>query len=180
MFFFSIVTAPRFEEVNGKVTIDLAQDGKVALFRIRGMHKRKKRRRNSHGNFIPLDKDEPVYCNITIDGEVYKEIMTMKGGGLDMIREYNNNSKINRTKESVKVLLVDMDKIEAERKRRKVLKNVVDTVEALAGAEGVDIVAEDAGVRVQEDGAPGHGFNNRHGGKSTLPHDEMVAEALNR
>jgi len=163
LFLSGIVTRPRFKLLKGnRVELDSVHNGKVALFRIRGVRQRKKRRRGDDKKFIPLE-DDPIFENVNMDGVLYRELMTMKGGGLDMIQAYN---EAREPRETAKVLTLDIARL--EQLRRADPPNVRP------------VVADEMRTMLQEDGAPGHGYDNRHGGRPTPVHDALEAECSAR
>jgi hypothetical protein len=117
-------------------------DGKAALIRHRSWRPRKKRRRDPETNeFIPLDEDEPMYENMTINAERYSELYCVQGGYADMISEYVAGVE-NRVRAKVIAIRQDFQSFDASMHRRKKLRG--------------DVVAT-----VQEDSAGGHGVKGR-------------------
>lgn len=97
-----------------------------------------------------------------MSGTTYYNIMAMEGGGLDMLAEYESSTNPNR--ETAKVLVVKTDGLVEDRRGTS------------GGSAGARRSSRAAGqVRLQEDGAGGHGFSGWHGGKETDEHAKLVA-----
>ena len=98
-----------------------------------------------------------MFENTTISGERYKQLMEMEGGILDMIEWYFKPETRPANYSTSVCLSIDLevDKLDPERATRRL--------------EGP---ARSFLCRIQEDGAPGHGFDNLHN-RGTLTHDSL-------
>ena len=167
-----LVTAPEFEETvdatgQSIVKVSKVQDGKVLLARVRGVRQRQKARRGLDGKLIEKSTD-PIYFNLNINGAVYRELMRKEGGGLDMVDEYIKADQPGR--QTAKVLAVDMTVAEASEDEGELVHKGRRSKRMRSGQ-----------VRIQEDGAPGHGFDNRHEGRPTDDvHDQLVGDCEKR
>jgi hypothetical protein len=145
IFLFGATTQPKVITRDGAKHYVEERNGKVALFRIRGVRKRK---RNSNGK----KKGDPIYENITINGRRYKTIMEMQGGLLDKIEQYYLTDERPTNYSTAHVLAIDLDEEEEDIKNNK-------PVERWNQVPAEDLAS--LNIVSQEDGAPGHGHNNR-------------------
>jgi transposase len=155
VFLFGATTEPKTTvDENGIYHIDKQFNGKVLLARVRGMRKRKAGPKLNNGEFF----DGPIiYENITIDGPRYKELCEMKNGLFDSILQYHNPELRPAQYKTARVLCCDMDKSDVDKSKKWTDKCPVD----------IKFIA-------QEDGAPGHGYNNRAKGKETEVHAALA------
>ena len=139
---------------------DLHRNGLVALFQVRGVAIRK--RNDQWGN-----KGDPMYCRANMDGLLYRYVYECEGGVLDCMEAYEDGKPV---EDRIRVINVPVIK------KGNVVSTDVETVlqelQARAKKEGVII---DTFKRIQEDGAPGHGYNNRQSGKPTQVHNDLVS-----
>lgn len=158
IFLFGAVSKPRTITIEGKVFIHPDFDGKVFLARIRGKKKRKQRRGNHAKGSLRFE-------NITINGPRYKEIFETDNGYLTAIRHYLNPELRPPGYCSARVLCVDLD-------RENELESMRERGEPMPPARWNAPALETTTV-VQEDGAPGHGYDNRNN-RGTAVHDDLV------
>jgi hypothetical protein len=163
VFLFGATTKPRTFEKNGKLLIDPIFNGKIFLARIRGV---KKRQRTTKLGGVAVEGKkvgDPIYENVTIDGFRYKEICEKPNGLFDAIEAYHHPER--RTGESTaRVFCIDLD-------AEKITKPLPPSRnEATTPPSEMFFIS-------QEDGAPGHGYNNRQGGKETAIHEALVHNA---
>jgi transposase len=166
VFLFGAVAKPQTIMENGELYIDPLFDGRVLLARIRGSKQRKRGKKGADGHYIAGKKvGDPIFENVTIDGYRYKRICEMPNGLFESIREYLNPALRPRNYSTSRVLCIDTDKEVIEKSQSIVRWNKP----ALSEAEAI--------CTSQEDGAPGHGYNNRAGGKETQIHETLVYNA---
>jgi len=165
IFLFGAVVKPReIGMVDGVMQFDPIFDGKVLLARIRGVKKRKR----GASSTIPgrpytegKAPGDPMYENVTLDGKRYKQIYEMKGGLIQSLNEYFHPEQRPENYKTSKVLCIDLDQ-----------ESLAGPADALSRVSG-PINADSFFCISQEDGAPGHGFNNRQRGKETAIHDAL-------
>jgi hypothetical protein len=152
IFLAGIVTGPEYElDKDGVPKFHPRRNGKVALLRIRA----KKTRQRGRGD---KKAGDAMFSNTTIDGNRYAEIMLAKGGFADCMAEYMSNDPVPPGYSTAKVLCADLESpFDAEK------VNDLKTTKRMAKR-----------MRIQEDGAPGHGYNNRWGGKESKVHEALV------
>ncbi len=152
VFLFGSYSKPRIVEMDGSYYFDPLFDGRVALFRVRGVRPRKVNR-------LGKLKGDPIYENVTINGARYKQLFEMTGGYFDYIEMYFNPSLRNEDYCTARVLALDLT------------------------TEPDSVIPEgplpSPTIWCQEDGAPGHGFDNIHN-KGTTTHEALVRAAALR
>jgi hypothetical protein len=153
IFLFGSYSKPRVVRILGKLYFDPDFDGRVALFRIRGVRARKVKR-------LDKQKGDPIFENVTINGARYKQIFEMTDGFFDYIDMYFDPSRRPHDYSTAKVLSLDLE----------------EELESQPQAEGP---LPRTRVWCQEDGAPGHGYDNIHN-KGTVIHQELVQNAALR
>ena len=137
---------------------DPHRNGKVMLMRLRGRQRRKRSRRGEDGNIIPKEND-PIFTNITINGDVYAKMWTGEGGFQEALADYMAPPLPGVTRESARVFVVDEDEIETDYSRYQVGPRRQPDEYVMA--------------TVQEDNAGGHGMSskNKAGLTSSAPHN---------
>lgn len=181
VFLFAVVTAPDFriatsDDREQSVEFHPVRNGKVALFRVRGSKSRSRRRRHSETNDLIPKEDDPLYTNIAIDGSVYRHIMEMTGGGLDAIELYKSSQEPLHTG---KVLVIPMDAND-----RGALSMATSSSASASSSSAPRASRQSKRVRpgmdrIQEDGATGHGYDNRHN-RTTAVHEALAESCLLR
>ena len=162
VFLFGATTKPRTFEKDGKLFIDPKFDGRIFLARIRGI---KKRLRSTKVDGVVVEgkkAGDPIFENVTIDGFRYKEICEKPNGLFDSIEAYYFPDR-RKEVSTARVFCIDLD-------AEKIAKG-------LPPVRNAGPVPEEMFCISQEDGAPGHGYNNRHGGKETEIHEALVHNA---
>lgn len=154
VFLFGAVTKPRIVRIEGNLYIDPRFDGKVALFRIRG-HKARKR------TTVNGQVGEAKFENCTINGLRYKYIMEQPGGLFDLVNQYYHLSARPSHYLTAKVFSINLDNEE---------------VLAMGRSHRSTIPAY---AIIQEDGAPGHGYDNIHDKETTI-HADLKYNASTR
>jgi hypothetical protein len=158
IFLIALVVKPMLVEIEGAgIFIHPQFDGKIALGRVRGVTKYK---RSGQG----FRAGDQKFENVTINGARYKQIFEMEGGFLDMIDLYLNPDIRPVNHSTAKVILIDLD--EEER-----LEKNPELNESRWAAEPMETI-----FTLQEDGAPGHGYDNIHN-KPTSVHEDLVHNA---
>lgn len=152
VFLFGAVVMPRTVDIEGRRYIHPLYDGKVYLANVRGFRKRKKNTKNGL-------KGEKMYENVTINGERYKKLFEMDGGYLNAIKQYENPELRPPDYCTARVALIDLDE-EAE---------IEDGTRPPIGKW--DRPPAPTTIIIQEDGAPGHGFDNRNNRGSQIHED---------
>lgn len=171
VFLMGSVTMPGYTlNAEGKVeSFDPVKNGKILLARVRGFHKRKR------GEYKPGTKEyvegkkpgDPIFTNTTINSQRYFQLHFMPGGLVDSINLYNNPALRPEGYKTAKVLALDEnapDKLSA-----------AETAELKQPFNEVDYPGT---FICQEDGAPGHGYNNLQGGKANNFHDMLARRLL--
>ncbi len=150
IFLFGAVTKPRLVKIGDALYIDPRYDGKVALYRIRASKARKRSTVNGKAG-------ELMFENCTINGLRYKYIMEQPGGLFDAINQYNYLSQRPPHYSTAKVFSVDLD----------------NEQDAAGRSTRTPVPAY---FTIQEDGAPGHGYDNIHD-KETVIHEDLKYNA---
>lgn len=158
IFLFGAVSKPRIVEIQGDLYIDPRFDGKVFLVRVRGRRARKRK-------YLEHKKGDPMFENVTINGTRYKQIFEATGGYLDAIKQYFDISERPEDYVTAKVFCIDLDREELENDNP-----------LLAPDSRWQLPPKETEIICQEDGAPGHGFDNMHD-KPTRAHDDLVYNA---
>ncbi len=168
IFLFGSVTKPRTIMQEGKMYLDPNFDGRILLARVRGV-KRRKRNRLRNGEIVNRAGD-PMYEPVTIDGYRYKQICETQNGLFDSMINYYETPDKSLSGTTSREINIDLDK-ESEYNAQ---------VDRLACAIPATNYQPHLYI-AQEDGAPGHGYNNRKGGIGNLVHKSIVhAAALRR
>lgn len=164
VFVLGVVTMPGFTlNAEGKVeSFDTLKNGKILLARVRGFHLRQR------GEFKPGTREyvegkkpgDKIFSNTTINSQRYYQLHFMPNGIVDSIKQYNNPSLRPADYKTARVLALD------ENAQDKLSASQIAELEAPFNAEDYP-----ATFINQEDGAPGHGFNNLQGGKTNIFHD---------
>jgi hypothetical protein len=157
VFMFGVVTGPEFEIIEGSPVIHPRRNGKVALFRVRATQARKRKSTNKRTGVVS-QRGDPKYSNATISGVTYAEILLGEGGVLDAIAAYQSDEPVPENYSTARVFCLDLDRefdVSKHSTRRTMKRS--------------------DGITIQEDGAPGHGYNNRRGSKATAIHDDIKA-----
>ena len=107
-----------------------------------------------------------MYENVTINGPRYKQIFEATGGYLDAIHQYFNPETRPADYCTARVFLIDLDQ-----------EDFYAASPALAPSSRWDLPEVETKIICQEDGAPGHGYDNMHD-KATTVHDNLVHNAM--
>lgn len=160
IFLFGAVTCPEVVLIDGKRYIHPKKNGKVMLARVRGVKKRKSARGSKK-------RGEPMYENVTITGSRYMKLFQMQGGYMNAIQQYMDIDSRPPDYQTARVLCIDLD--EEEREERA---NENDQAPNRARWDELQFIGP-IKIIIQEDGAPGHGFDNRNN-RGSQTHEDLV------
>jgi len=184
---FGAITAPRL--LNPRTShlegakFDETRRGIVQLRRIRAVSKyqRKTKQHQRH---------DLKFSDCTIDGAVYEYMMTGPNGLAEFLDRYFAND-VDREEEQVRTTAwgIPLELTSNERKRKPGAASAISTTFAVAPVPGNMNVPSSSSssqpqqqslIRVQQDNAGGHGFNNLQGGKPTETQVRMVGTMKGR
>jgi len=159
VFLFGAVTCPKTVEINGQLYIHPRFDGKVLLARVRGMRRRQR-------STINGQVGEPIYEEVTINGARYKRIFEMEGGYMRAMQQYMRPELRPPYWKTARVILIDLDE-------ETTVNEMSGPVSVSASNARFPLPLAPTEYYVQEDGAPGHGFDNRNNRGSEI-HANLV------
>jgi len=164
VFLFGVTACPRLLNPETCATkgaeFDLFRNGLVALFQVRGVSLRK--RNDQWGK-----KGDPMYCRAYMDGLLYRYLYECEGGVLDCMEAYDDGLPVETRIRVINVPVIKSGSgvsTDAEEVRRQLQLRNNNREKG-----GFDF------KQIQEDGAPGHGYNNRQSGKPTEVHNELAS-----
>ena len=164
IFLFGITACPRLINPETCATdgaeFDLHRNGLVALFQVRGVSLRQ--RNDQWGK-----KGDPMYCRANMDGLLYRYLYECEGGVLDCMEAYDDGLPVETRIRVINVPVIKSGSgvsTDAEEVRRQLQLRNNNREKG-----GFDF------KQIQEDGAPGHGYNNRQSGKPTEVHNELAS-----
>jgi hypothetical protein len=165
------------KDANKRAIFGPGDNGVVWVTRLRGESERKRvkydKPPSDPSRVIVKGRGDAIYTDMVINGPAYHQIYFSKEGLVDRRDAYVDARPPVDERTSVCVLPVDPD--ELKERAEAVIKK--PPAKFLGRRSGAPAGAHRGPMRlrhVQEDGAPGHGYDNRHAGRPTAIHDKLV------